>query len=290
LDCKPADGIDLHIHSTASDGTLNPAEIIRYATALKLSAIAITDHDTLKGTAAAMHCERPAGLHLLAGIEISAAPPPGYGIPGSLHILGYGIDPADAALEAALARLKAARENRNPRIVAALNRLGIDISMAEVAVKVGGAMAGRPHIAAVLMDKGVVASMDEAFDRYLGKGKPAYQDKERISSEAAIARIRAAGGIAVLAHPGLVAVGNELRRRLVAELSEMGMGGLEAHYPSHSAEETAFFVALAKQHNLVLSGGTDFHGANTPGVEMGCGEGGFKVPFSIYRDLIEALA
>ncbi|MDJ0782967.1 MAG: PHP domain-containing protein [Desulfosarcinaceae bacterium] len=290
MDCKPASGIDLHIHSTASDGTLSPAAIIQRAAQLNLSAIAITDHDTLTGTAAALDMERPDGLHLLSGIEISAAPPEGYGIPGSLHILGYGIDPHDRPLNDALAQLKAARENRNPRIVDALNALGIRITMAEVAAKVGGSMAGRPHIAQVLMEKGVVATMDEAFDRYLGKGKPAYRDKERIASKDAIALIRNAGGIAVLAHPGLVEVTAAARARLIAELCEMGLGGVEAYYPQHSAADTAAFEALAGTHHLLVSGGTDFHGQNSPGIEMGCGSGGFHVPYAIYEALDAALA
>jgi hypothetical protein len=290
LDYKPVNGIDLHIHSSASDGTLSPTDILQRAAMLNLSAIAITDHDTLIGTACAMQVEPQAGPHLLSGIEISAAPPPGYGIPGSLHILGYGIDPADKTLGEALAQMKAARDNRNPRIVRALNDLGLDISMAEVAAKVGGSIAGRPHIAQVLMDKGVVASMDEAFERYLGKGKPAYQDKKRISSAETIALIREAGGIAVLAHPGLVEVKGAALERLVAELCEFGLGGLEAYYPEHTASDTATMEALARRHGLKLSGGTDFHGDNTPGVEMGCAKGGFFVPFQVFENLKAALA
>jgi len=289
LDCKTAKGIDLHIHSTASDGTLSPAEILERAAALNLSAIAITDHDSLSGSAEALRCERPAGLHLLSGIEISAAPPAGYGIPGSMHILGYGIDPQHEALSEALTHLKNARDDRNPRIVNALNSLGIEITMEEVTAKVGGSMAGRPHIAQVLIDKGAVASMQEAFDLYLGKGKAAYQDKERIFSQRAIQLIKTAGGIAVLAHPGLVEVDGPMRQRLIAELCEMGLGGLEVYYPKHSTEEVAAFEALAETHNLKVSGGTDFHGANTPGVEMGCAKGDFHLPFSIYEDLIADL-
>jgi predicted metal-dependent phosphoesterase TrpH len=290
LDCKPANGIDLHIHSSASDGTLSPAEIIRRAAKLNLAAIAITDHDTLKGTAIAMRVDRPADLHLLSGIEISAAPPAGYGIPGSLHILGYGVDPEDNALSGVLAQMKAARDNRTPRIVQALNDLGIEISRAEVAAKVGDSIAGRPHIAQVLMDRGVVSSIDQAFDRYLGKGKPAYQDKERISSAETIGLIQGAGGIAVLAHPGLVEVTSRARERLIAELRGMGLGGLEAYYPEHSAEDTAGFVALARRYGLKISGGTDYHGKNTPGVEMGCGRGDFHVPFTVYEALRATLA
>ena len=289
MDCKPANGIDLHIHSTASDGTLSPADILQRAAALNLSAIAITDHDTLNGAAAAMRCGRPDGLCLMTGIEISAAPPEGYAIPGSLHILGYGIDLHHRNLVSALARMKSARENRNPRIVDALNSLGIDISMAEVTAKVGGSMAGRPHIAQVLMDKGVVASMNEAFDRFLGKGKPAYRDKERIASRETIALIRAAGGIAVLAHPGLVETKGAQRARLIDELCQMGLGGLEAYYPSHTPAETAEFENLAGQHGLLLTGGTDYHGDNSPGVEMGTAGGDFHVPHRLYEALKTAL-
>jgi 3',5'-nucleoside bisphosphate phosphatase len=290
LDCKPVKGIDLHIHSSASDGTLSPVEIIRRAKSLNLSAIAITDHDTLKGTAMAGRIERPTDLHLLSGIEISAAPPAGYGIPGSLHILGYGIDPDDKALDDALMLMRAARDDRTPRVLRALKGLGIEISTAEVAAKVGDSIAGRPHIAQVLMDKGVVDSIDEAFDRYLGKGKPAYQDKERLSSAETIALIQGAGGIAILAHPGLVETTEPERKRLIAELCELGLGGLEAYYPDHSAHDTAGFEALAGQHGLKLSGGTDFHGENTPGVQRGCGRGDFFVPFTVYEALRNALA
>jgi 3',5'-nucleoside bisphosphate phosphatase len=290
LDYKPVNGIDLHIHSSASDGTLSPTDILQRAAMLNLSAIAITDHDTLIGTSLAMRAERQAGLHLLSGVEISAAPPQGYGIPGSLHILGLGIDPDDKTLGEALAQMKTARDNRNPRIVRALNDLGIEIGMAEVAAKVGGSIAGRPHIAQVLMDKGVVASMDEAFDRYLGKGKPAYQDKQRISSAETIGLIRGAGGIAVLAHPGLVEVKGTALECLVAELCEFGLGGLEAYYPEHTASDTATMEALARRHGLKLSGGTDFHGDNKPGVEMGCAKGDFYVPFTVFEALKAALA
>jgi predicted metal-dependent phosphoesterase TrpH len=289
LDCKPANGIDLHIHSSASDGTLSPAEIVRRAAKLNLAAIAITDHDTLKGAAIARQVERPADLQLLSGIEISAAPPAGYGIPGSLHILGYGIDPDDRALSDALVQMRAARDDRTPRILRALKGLGIEISMTEVAAKVGDSIAGRPHIAQVMLEKGVVTSMDEAFDRYLGKGKPAYQDKERISSAETIGLIRGAGGIAVLAHPGLIESTETARQRLTAELCEMGLGGLEAYYPEHSADETAAFVHLAEKLDLKLSGGTDYHGEITPGMEMGCGRGDFYVPFTVYEALRAAL-
>jgi 3',5'-nucleoside bisphosphate phosphatase len=162
--------------------------------------------------------------------------------------------------------------------------------MREVAVKVGDSIAGRPHIAQVLMEKGSVSSMDEAFDRYLGKGKPAYQDKKRISSRETIDLIRTAGGIAVLAHPGLIEVTQPVRERLIAELCEMGLGGLEAYYPEHTAKDTAAFEHLAEKFDLRLSGGTDCHGANTPGVEMGCGRGDFYVPFAVYETLRSALA
>jgi hypothetical protein len=131
--------------------------------------------------------------------------------------------------------------------------------------------------------------MDEAFDRYLGKGKPAYQDKERVSSTETIDLIRGAGGIAVLAHPGLIEVTGSARERLIAELCEMGLGGLETYYPDHSADDTAAFETLASRHGLKISGGTDCHGDNTPGVEMGCGRGDFHVPFTVYEALRNAL-
>ncbi|BBO83758.1 PHP-like protein [Desulfosarcina ovata subsp. sediminis] len=287
-DARP--GIDLHIHSTASDGSLTPSEILAMAVTLGLKAIAITDHDTLAGSVAAMASGIPPALQFLTGIEISAAAPSGYRVNGSVHILGYGIDPGFPELIDLLDRLKRAREDRNPQIIARLNDLGMDLSMQELDAIVGDAMAGRPHIAQLMIKKRLATSIDDAFDRFLGKNKPAYVHKYRAPMEAAIGAIRRAGGVAVLAHPHLNGINEPVAfEQFLLTLKAMGLRGIEAIYPDHSRTVTAEYCRLARKHDLLITGGTDFHGAATPGIQMGVGDGNFHVPYERYESLVAHL-
>jgi predicted metal-dependent phosphoesterase TrpH len=279
--------IDLHIHSTASDGTLTPAEIVRQALALHLGAIAITDHDSVDGSREALEAGVPAPLGFLTGVEISASPPSSYPRRGSFHILGYRIDVADKALNRELKRLQRARENRNPGILNKLNALGIPIRMEEVMAVAGGGQVGRPHIAKLLISKGVADTIEDAFDRYLGNGKAAYVDKYRIDCATAIKRIKAAGGIAVLAHPGLLELNDERHlREILTELKQMGLGGIEVYYPEHSQQQTRRFTGLAQHFELLMTGGSDFHGTIHPAVKMGSGKGDLAVPYRLYEKLV----
>ena len=173
-------GIDLHIHTTASDGTFRPSEVVSHALKLKLKAIAITDHDTVAGSSDALKGGLPPALNFLTGVEISAAPPPIYPRSGSFHLLGYCLHLDDFALNQTLEILQQARKNRNPAIINRLNELGISISLEEVREEAGEAQLGRPHIAQMLVKKGVVASLDEAFEQFLGTDQPAYVDKYRV--------------------------------------------------------------------------------------------------------------
>ena len=283
-DARP--GIDLHVHSTASDGTLKPSEILTMAASLRLKAIAITDHDTLAGSVAALTAGIPPELHFLTGIEISAAAPAGFPIAGSVHILGYGIDPGNPRLAALIERLTTARQNRNPQIIERLNRLGMDLSMAEVAAFAGDGAPGRPHIAQLMMAKGMVGSVDDAFDRYLGKDGAAYVDKYRSPMDETIGAINQAGGIAVLAHPVLVGLSAaELFERFLATLTAMGLAGIEAIYPDHSPAAAAEYHRLARKYDLLITGGSDFHGDLIPDIRMGSGRGDLHVPFSLYEAL-----
>jgi 3',5'-nucleoside bisphosphate phosphatase len=305
LDYKSGN-IDLHIHSTVSDGSLAPLDILQLAEQTGLSAISLTDHDAIDGVreiASALGV--PPASHTLSflrdagnlspffisGVEISAAPPPDIAVSGSFHILGYGFDPDDPFLDEALIRQQAARKNRNPHIISRLNDMGMDISLDEVASASGAPRIGRPHIAALMVEKGYVRNIDDAFDHYIGKGKPAYVDKPRIPAEDAIALIRSAGGAAVLAHPGLLTfpAGSHLDQ-LITALKEMGLSGLETYYPGHSRTQFAMFSELARAHGLLVTGGTDFHGAVTPGIAMGTGRGDFRVPFRIFEDLISHIS
>jgi predicted metal-dependent phosphoesterase TrpH len=282
--------IDLHIHSNASDGTLSPSEIISRACHLNLRAISITDHDTLEGSRVAFHAGIPSIIKFLSGVEISAAPPPSFFLSGSFHILGYGIRLEDPTLDKALKRLQIARKNRNPQIIDHLKKLGIDISLKDLQEEFGESQLGRPHIAQLMVKKGFVATIDEAFDSYIGKNKPAYVDKHRMSCAEAIETIRGAGGIAVLAHPYLLRTnGNHAFENLLIHLKSLGLGGLEVYYPDHPADETVFFVALAKRLDLLMTGGTDFHGNVNPDIEMGRGRGSFFVPYRLYEEIIKCI-
>ncbi|GBC62722.1 ribonuclease III [Desulfonema ishimotonii] len=291
MGCRDAAGVDLHIHSTASDGTLSPGEIVNTARQLGLKAIAITDHDTLAGVRAAIDGGIPQSLRFLTGLEISAASPRRFPCHGSFHILGYAIRPDDPPLNRALVRLQEARKNRNPRIIGQLRQLGFDITLKEVAAHAGDAQIGRPHIARLMKEKGFVCSVEAAFDRYLGTGKPAYADKYRISCREAISLIRGAGGIAVLAHPGLLKPVRPFdAEEMIAALRAMGLKGIEVFYPEHDAGQTAFYGEIARRYGLVKTGGTDFHGAIKPGLKMGSGNGdGFCVPFSVYEAITRSV-
>ena len=291
MDCKDRVKIDLHIHSNASDGTLTPADIISTARALKLGAIAITDHDTLEGSKEAQQIGIPPSVEFLSGVEISAAPPPSIAsFTSSLHILGYGLDLDNKELNQTLAILQQARKNRNPAILARLDQLGLPIELEEIQQVVGDGQIGRPHIARVMVKKGYVQSINDAFDHYLGHGKPAYVEKFRISCRKAIEIILEAGGVPVLAHPYLLDIpDNDRLDGLVLELGGMGLEGIEVYYPEHPVEAIALYENLAHKHQLLMTGGTDFHGGLIPQVQMGIGTGNFHVPYRLYVKLRERL-
>jgi predicted metal-dependent phosphoesterase TrpH len=283
--------IDLHIHSTASDGTLTPLEILASARRLGLAAIAITDHDTLAGSRELLQSAACVGLKAISGVEISAAPPALCPQRGSFHVLGYGIAFDHPRLNQALGRLQNARQERNPKIIHRLNDLGFALDVAEVAELAGGLDGlGRPHIARLMKRKGYVASIDEAFDRYLGHGKPAYVDKYRVSCQAAMALIREAGGIPVLAHPGVTLEAAIDLDRLLADLVTMGLGGVEVYYPDHDAVQTTRLAAAARRYGLLMTGGSDFHGSLKPEIQMGVGTGALAVPYALYTALEAALS
>ena len=279
--------IDLHIHSTASDGTLSPLELLRLARQLNLGAIAITDHDTVEGSKNALALGMSAPPHFLTGVEISAAPPPSFSLSGSFHILGYAIDIDDPVLNQTLISLQQARKNRNPQILDILNNLGFNITLDEVQQAAGECQLGRPHVAQLMVKKGFVRSIAEAFDKYLGKGQIAYVDKYRISAARAIETILNAGGIPVLAHPFLLQLQNDKALEdLVGTLVQMGLQGIEVYYPEHTPQQTALYAQIAKRHRLLITGGTDFHGALKPEIQMGSGTGDLNIPFALYEQLI----
>ena len=273
--------VDLHLHTTASDGVLSPSGVVRYAKAKGLQAIAITDHDTIEGCEEGLSEGERIGFEVIPGIEISAE----YS-PGSMHILGFFLDIHHPLLNERLEYLQKARAERNPKMVARLNQLGIEVTYEEVLKASGGGQVGRPHFANVLLEKKVVRSFQEAFDRFLKKGAPAYVDKFRFTSKEALHFINEAGGVAVLAHPNTLGVnGYSELEKLIVRLADEGLKGIEVYYPEHSAVEVAQYKTLADRYSLVSTGGTDYHGIEKNELDIGVGRGEMKLPYSIVEKI-----
>jgi hypothetical protein len=273
--------IDLHTHTTASDGSLTPSQLVRYAKKKGLTVIAVTDHDTVDGNAEAVAEGERQAITVVPGVEISVD----YS-PGSMHMLGFFIDIKNTGLSEKLRLLQDSRADRNPRIIQKLNTLGVNITYQEVIAQSGGGQVGRPHIAQVLVQKGYTQSVQEAFNRYLGKGAPAYSDKFRLEPADAISMITGAGGVPVLAHPFTLNCANtDELEGLVRQLASLGLAGMEVYYTEHSSKQVSVYESIARRHNLLITGGSDFHGANVEGIELGKGRGGLNIPHGIFEKL-----
>lgn len=249
---------DLHIHTTFSDGELTPDEVAQRAADAKLNAFAITDHDECAGFLALKPVK---GVKAIAGIELAAD------MGGEVHVLGYGINCDSGSLVKHVERAANSRLVRACEIIERLRRDGFEISIDDVRDACGGDVIGRPHIAAVLVKKGYVSSVAEAFDAFLGSCAPYYVPQNKITVARAAALIQEAGGRAVLAHPGLIS-GSSLTR-LMPQLKEMGFWGVEAYHPAHTDGQCIEFVSLARQQGLYVTAGSDFHGSATPRVQIG---------------------
>ncbi len=257
--------VDLHVHSAASDGSLSPRQVVVTAKAQGLRAIALTDHDTIEGLEEALAAGAELGLEVIPGIEISADHEP-----GSMHILGYFINYRNGRLDEQLRVLKQARAERNPQIIAKLQKLGLAITMAEVQEVSGGGQVGRPHIAQVLVQKGYVANFQEAFGKYIGNHGPAYVTKFRFPPQDAIAMITAAGGLASLAHPFTLEYSSTGHLRMILQqLQDWGLAALEVYYPEHPPERQGIYKKLAQELGLLTTGGSDYHGVIKPEVKIG---------------------
>jgi predicted metal-dependent phosphoesterase TrpH len=275
--------VELHCHSTASDGTLTPTQVAALAKRSGMTALALTDHDTVAGVGEAASAAGALGIDFIAGIEISAE----YPQPGTMHILGYGVDPENPKLKSLTEDLLAGRDNRNPRIVAKLNEMGVAVTMKEWEDEAKGAVLGRPHLAAILHRKGYVSSIKQAFDKYIGQGAPAYFDKERLTPKQAIQRIRESGGLPVLAHPIQLRTENDAQlERVVKDLVDLGMIGLEVIHSDHDAALVEKYTQLADRFGLLKTGGSDFHGTTKKDIELGLARGR-RVPREFYDRLVE---
>lgn len=266
--------IDLHSHTTASDGTCTPSGIVALAVALQLDALAITDHDTLAGYDQAVPHAREAGLDLICGVELSTRPhfTSGSDRAPSVHLLGYFLDgEPSAAFREWLGCHQESRRARNRSLIARLQELGVSITLCEVEA-IGGSLTGRPHFARILQQKGYVQSRQEAFDKYLADNAQAGVERDEPGLLEGIRRIREGGGLPSLAHPvRLEACDAAFLHKFLPALVEQGLQGLEVHHSDHSSEQVQSYAALAREFALAETGGSDFHGDNKPGVELGTG-------------------
>jgi len=267
--------IDLHSHTTASDGTFSPAQLVEEAGRTGVRILGITDHDTFAGFDRASPLAREAGLELVCGIELSTK------LHGhSVHLLGYFLDEllnpdGFDAFRKWIGDLQASRRDRNVRLIARLRELGVDITLPEVDAR-GGGMTGRPHFAQVLIAKGYATSVQQAFDEYLDESAKGYVTRREPTFAEAVQQIRQAGGIASLAHP--VRIREDLAS-ILPDLRGAGLNAIEAFHSDHSQSQTALYLELAAQYGLLVTGGSDFHGAVKPEIQLGTGRGGnLRVP------------
>jgi predicted metal-dependent phosphoesterase TrpH len=273
--------IDLHCHTNCSDGTLSPLEVIDLAMATGLQALAITDHDTFEGYDLARPLALEQGLELLCGIELGTRLA---NVKRSAHLLGYFLLEPEAELRTWLLQLQISRRERNAELLERLQQQGIDITWEQLRAKAQKQI-GRPHFAQVLLESGRVQSLKEAFDLYLAESGSAWTQRDEPSTEEAIGRIVKAGGVASLAHPVRLSRDMETLSAIIATLVPAGLAAVECYHIEHTAEETRQLLDIAAAHGLAATGGSDFHGANKPGISLGTGDSSLAVPLELLVEL-----
>lgn len=262
---------DLHVHSTASDGELSPSEVVAKAASLGIATIALTDHDTVDGQQEAQLAGIQYGVQVIAGIELSAEYKQ-----SEVHVLGYFIQPNQGSLKSKLEQLQQSRHKRALEMVQKLQSLGINLNWNQVKKYLQGSVVGRPHIARALVDIGSVRSVQEAFELYLKKGRPAYVPRYKLSPQEAIAMIHHSKGAAVMAHPGQLPDLSYLD-----ELLQLDWQGIEVFHPDHNHETILNLQQIAKKHNLVATGGSDYHGSGRKYHNLGA--------YKVSKDVVETL-
>ncbi len=267
--------VDLHLHSTVSDGRLSPAEVIRKSAEAGLTAISLADHDTVDGVVPALEAAKAfPQLKVIPCVEISTDVPE-----GEIHVLGYFIDYTSPELQANLRRMRHSRQERAQGMIAKLKNLGLPIEWERVKEIAGGGSIGRPHLAQAMLEKGYIASFKEAFTKYIGGGGPAYVARDKMTPVEAVELILQASGLPVLAHPLTI---ND-PEAIIIELKAAGLVGIEAHYGGYTAEEIHKLVSLAKRYGLIATGGSDYHGIDASTETM---IGGADVPIESAEQLI----
>lgn len=272
--------IDLHVHTTASDGTCTPEEVVERARAAGLTAVAITDHDTMAGVAPAIAAGDRLGVEVIPGIEISADYQD-----EDTHVLGYGLDPGAPALRRVLDWVREDRRQRNEKVAALMRRDGISVSLEALEAEHPGGTIGRPHFARVLVEQGRAASVSDAFARYLNPGKRYYLSRSYLPMAEAVEIIRRCGGVAVLAHPLQYGYSRAQLRALAAYAAGLGVAGMEIYYTGYGPKDRAGLLGLAEEFGLFATGGSDFHGKNKPDIALGAGRGALSVPASCLTEL-----
>lgn len=281
--------IDLHTHTDQSDGTASPAQLVYQAAAIGLEALGITDHDILTGYDLAQPFAAEAGLELICGVELSTRPQqqPGEKRPPSVHLLAYFLNaPPPATFRDWLLQQQASRRRRNLDLVAKLNSLGVEITLEEVQA-LGRNLTGRPHFAQILLKKSYVQTAQEAFDVYLADDAKASVEREEPALIEAVERVYAAGGLASLAHPvRLPRPDRASLEVLLASLCAVGLEGLEVYHSEHSPQETALYLSLTRQFDLIVTGGSDYHGENKPSIALGTGQNNnLQLPYSLLEQM-----
>jgi 3',5'-nucleoside bisphosphate phosphatase len=282
--------IDLHTHTNESDGTCTPLELIDRALAMGLEALAISDHDTFAGYDQALGPAREYGLDLVCAIELSARLDSDGTKRRTVHLLGYFLhQPPSIEFRSWLQELQAARRERNVRLIAKLQSLGVEIELSEVE-RLGRTLTGRPHFARVLIQKGYAADWEEVFRKYLDDSAPGFVERESPDVANGIQRISAAGGLPVLAHPVRLGIRNHASEEsLIGKLRDAGLRGIEVYHSDHSDSDQARYREIAKRFSLALTGGSDFHGDVKPGVALGTGvSGALRIPRSVLDELRKA--
>lgn len=271
--------VDFHTHSTCSDGTLTPKELVNHAKKSGLSAFALTDHDSVDGIKEAKEEAERIGIEFIPGIEFSAAENT------ETHIIGLFINPENETLLKTIEKLKGSRKRRMEEICFKLRNLGMDITHDEALEIAGGNFVGRAHIAKLMVEKGYCETIKECFEKYIGLGKPAYAEKNELSAVEAVKAIRAAGGLAFLAHLNQTGYSLEQLEELLLKLQTAGLNGIEGYYPEYTAEQISDYRALAEKLSLCFSGGSDYHAAMKPHIQIGVGTGDLSIPYFVLQNM-----
>lgn len=283
--------VDLHVHSTESDGSFTPIEIIHAAKEAGLAAVALTDHDTFAGVAKAANAASECGIELIPGVELSTCYTPVFGKKEEkeIHIVGLYIDTTNQSLLEKTAEFRACRDQRNLQMIAALQKEGFDITAEALYAENPDSVVTRANIARFLLNHGYIKTMQEAFEKYIGDGCRCYVGRFKLNAMEAVSLIKQAGGVAILAHPLLYHLGNENLQQLICDLKEAGLDGIEAIYSTYTPGEERLVKKIAAQNGLLISGGSDFHGSNKPSIQLGKGHGHLYIPYSVLEAIKDAL-